>query len=563
MKWAVTVKNADSIPEIVRKAFKLACLEKPGATHIELPEDIAKHRSLKRPIPTATPPRSDPESERIQEAAALLVKAEFPMILAGNGVLRRGATEALTKLAERTGMPVVNTFMGKGAIPASHPNCLFTIGLQARDYMLQALEKADVVLSVGYDMVEYHPALWNRGRTKQIVHIDSTAAEVDDNYIPAVDIAGDVCDALRTLAAELPDAQLVARERFAEYREVMLQDFQQHADSTDLPVKPQKILWDVRQAMDANDILLSDVGAHKMWIARYFQCDSPNTCLISNGFCTMGFALPGAIGAKLACPDRNVVAICGDGGFMMNVQELETAVRLKLPMVILIWTDSQYGLIKWKQEAHFGKYSHIGFDNPDFVKLAEAFGARGARIERTEDLRGTLEEALRADGPVVIDCPVDYEENMKLSRRLGEIPSAERSRLLQKVPIFAGVNGEFLALLGDYMREEQYDPGTVICRAGEKGDEVFLVTAGGCEIRVEQNGSPRVFQAGWGDCIGEMSVLGEQPRSGTVVVGEEGMRALVLAAADFHEILINQPEIGVELLGVLSRRLAEANQTVD
>ena len=339
---------------------------------------------------------------------------------------------------------------------------------------------------------------------------------------------------------------------------MMLNDFKQLSDSQDFPAKPQKILWDLRQAMGPDDILLSDVGAHKMWIARYFQCDTPNTCLISNGFCSMGFALPGAIGAKLAFPDRHVVAVCGDGGFMMNVQELETAARLKLPIVIIVWTDSEYGLIKWKQEAAFGRHSHIDFGNPDFVKLAGAFGLKGVRIERTEQLREEIEKALAADGPVIIDCPVDYSENMKLSRRLGEIPTAERSKFLKQVPIFSGVSGEFLSLLSEFMEQRDYAPGQCVCQQGDRGDEVFVIVEGDCEVRISDNGAPaKVCQAARGECIGEMSVLGDQPRSATVVAGEEGVKTLVLKAGDFQEILMKQPEIGMELLRVMSKRLAD------
>jgi len=270
--------------------------------------------------------------------------------------------------------------------------------------------------------------------------------------------------------------------------------------------------------------------------------------------------LPGAIGAKMAMPDRRVLAIMGDGGFMMNVQELETAVRLKLPIVFMIWNDSEYGLIRWKQEASFGRHSHIGFSNPDFVKLAESFGAIGLRVERTEDLPGILEKALAADRPVVIDCPVDYAENMKLSRRLGEIPSAERSALLKRTPLFKDIDGEYLDVLADCLEERSFLPGAVVCTEGEDSQEVFLIVKGDAEIRIDSDGhSSKVGRFGSGDCVGEMAVLGDQPRSATIIAGSEGLETLVLCGADLREVLINQPAIAMQLLRIFSRRLAQHN----
>ncbi|MBM3458365.1 MAG: cyclic nucleotide-binding domain-containing protein, partial [Armatimonadetes bacterium] len=439
-------------------------------------------------------------------------------------------------------------------------------GLQARDYVVQLLEQADVVVAIGYDLVEYHPVAWNNGVEKQIIHIDSLPAEVDEHYHPAVDIEGDIGAALRALTEAMPDERRVDPAQYQELRRIMEQEFRAQAEDTGFPIKPQKILWEVRKALAPEDILISDVGAHKMWIARYFQSDVPNTCQISNGFCTMGFALPGAIGAKLAMiqegtPQRKVMTISGDGGVMMNIQDLDTAVRLNLPIVNMIWTDGEYGLIKWKQTVFHGKYSHISFANPgfDFVKLAEAFGARGFRVNSAEELPGILAEALACDGPVVIDCPVDYSENLRLSRRLGEIPNPERSALLKKSPIFRGVQNEYLDLIGDYMTEREYPAGAVMCEQGAPGDEVFLLTRGQAEVKIEKEGeAPQSFQVGLGTCFGEMAVLGEQPRTGTVIAGSEGANTLVLSATDFQEILHSQPAMAVQLLRVLSRRLAEA-----
>jgi acetolactate synthase-1/2/3 large subunit len=556
VRWATTITNADTIPEIIRRAFKISQTEKKGAVHLELPEDVAKHRSLVPPLQPETTQRAAPNSEQIARAAQLIQQADFPIVLAGNGVLRGEATDELKALIEQTGLPVANTFMGKGAIPASHPQSLFTVGLQARDYVAQAIEESDLVVAIGYDLVEYSPRLWNRGTTKTVINIDFVPSEVDAAFDPTVDIAADIATSLKELAAALPSEPLLEIARYQEYREVMEAEFSHHAEDVGFPVKPQRILFDVRQAMNDEDILLSDVGAHKMWIGRYYQCEDPNTCMISNGFCSMGFALPGAIGAKLSFPDRRVLAICGDGGFMMNVQELETAVRLKLPLVILIWTDSQYGLIRWKQESHFGKSSHIDFDNPDFVKLAEAFGAIGLRVTRTEDLPGVLSEALNADRPVVIDCPVDYAENMALSRRLGEIPSAIRTQLLKKTSIFSGCRDENLEVIADYMEERHFDSASTVCEQGQPGQEVFVITGGSADVL---DGDTKVATLNEGDSFGELAVLGDQPRSATIVAHDEGLETLVLPGEVFREILLKQPSIGLELLESLSQRLADDN----
>ena len=557
VKWTTTIANADTIPEIIRKAFHLAQVEKPGAVHIELPEDIAKHRSLISPLVPASSVQPEPNAGEIAKAATLLRGAEFPVILAGNGVLRAQATDQLINLSESTGIPVANTFMGKGAIPASHPNCLFTVGLQARDVVALAIEEADIVLAVGYDLVEYHPKLWNRGRPKQVINIDTTAAEVDAHFAPEVDIPGDITAALEALAEEIGDQVLVKREQYLSYRQTMQQEFEQYVEDTGFPVKPQRILSDVRKALGPDDILLSDVGAHKMWIGRYYQCEGPNTCLISNGFCSMGFALPGAIGAKLSCPGRRVLAISGDGGFMMNVQDLETAVRLKLPMVILIWTDSQYGLIRWKQEAQFGKNSHIDFQNPDFVKLAEAFGAIGKRIQSADQLPGVLSEALEADDVVVIDCPVDYDENMKLSRRLGEIPTTTRLNWLKQTDLFSGCGSDSLEVISSFMEERSYLASELICEKGVDSSEVFLLVDGQAVVHASEDGQADRVSLEPGACFGEMAILADQPRSATVVAGKNGAQTLVLDGRVFREALLKQPTIGMELLKTLSKRLTQ------
>jgi len=428
-KWAHSIYDARNIPEVVRKAFKIAEAEKPGATVIELPEDIAANEVDLAPMKVTKTRRPAADHKAISQAVDLIAAAKNPLIIAGNGAVRKRAAAQLKRLAHKSGIGVINTFMGKGAIPRTDPHCLFTMGLQGRDHIIGATDAADLIISVGYDLVEFSPAFWNRAGGKKIIHIDFWSAEVDSDYPVEVDIVSDVADALWQINEELNkrfdnDGKLplfdIGERR--ELRDTILADFAMEKDDQSFPMKPQKILWDVREALGEDDILLSDVGAHKMWISRYYQCDVPNTCLISNGFCSMGFALPGGMGAKVALPDRKVLAICGDAGFLMNVQDLETMVRRKLQVVIMVWVDGEYGLIKWKQQNHFdGKHSELAFGNPDFEMLAKSFGMWGKTLTSADQLPGALREAFSQDGPALLAVPVDYAENMKLTKRLGDL----------------------------------------------------------------------------------------------------------------------------------------------
>jgi len=423
-KWATPVIHPDNVPEIVRKAFKLASQEKPGACHIELAEDIAKSPASGQPIRPRELRRPVADEKAIDKAMALIRRAKQPIILAGNGAIRKRASFQLRLFAQATGINVLSTFMGKGCVDRHSPHCLFTIGLQAKDLVACAIDESDLVITLGYDMVEYHPRLWNARGAKIILHIDFLPAEVDDHYRVELEVVGDVADALRRLNERM-QAEPVRFDvdRHRTVRDGMLADFAAHkSDDTKGLIRPQKVLWDVREAMGPSDILLSDVGAHKLWIARYYHCDEPNTCLIPNGFCSMGFALPGAIAAKLVHPRRRVLAVCGDGGFLMNVQELECATRLGTNIVAMIWEDGAYGMISWKQQNEFGRQTDLSFGNPDFVKLAESFGCKGIRVGRSIDLAPALHEAFTADRPCLIVIPIDYRENRLLSDRLGNVP---------------------------------------------------------------------------------------------------------------------------------------------
>ena len=427
-KWAHSIYKPDTIPEMVRKAFKIAEQEKPGVTVLELPEDIAKKEAES---PTLIEPRKTrraaADHKAVKAAVDAIMNAKNPIILSGNGAIRKRASNQLRRMAQKTGIRVVNTFMGKGAVSRSDPHCLYTIGLQGQDHVNAALYEADVVVAIGYDLVEYAPKLWNKQTKKTIVHIDFWAAEIDEDYIVDVEVVSDVADALwqinELLDAEYKDKLPLSKiEDHQTLRKTITDDFEMEKDDKTFPMKPQKVLWDIREALEPSDILLSDVGAHKMWIARYYQCDEPNTCLISNGFCTMGFAFPAGMGAKFAFPDTRIVAVCGDAGFLMNVQDIETAVRHKLNIVTVILMDGEYGLIKWKQQNQFeGKHSELKFDNPDFAMLAQSFGAWGKVISSADEFKPALEEAFKQNGPALIGVPIDYSENMKLTKRLGEL----------------------------------------------------------------------------------------------------------------------------------------------
>jgi acetolactate synthase-1/2/3 large subunit len=419
-KYSAQIREPQIVPEIVRKAFKVAQTEKPGATFIDFPENIAEMPVDGQPIEVQTAYTSATPDFKIDQAAQIISKAHAPIILAGNGVIRQGAADSLVSFSEMLRIPVANTFMAKGVMPFSNPLSLGTIGLKARDIPWFAFEKADVVICVGYDMVEYHPDMWNPDNDKQIVHIDALPAEVDAHYRVAVGALGDIGATLRAIAVKAKPQRTAP---FQAVRKALVEDRAQYANDTGFPVKPQKIVHDVREVLGPEDIAISDVGAHKMWMSRMYRAERPNTCIISNGFAAMGIAVPGALAAKLAYPDRKVIAVTGDAGFMMNSQEIETGLRMKTPFVILIWNDSEYGLITWHQLRHFGRPSHISFANPDFVKYAESFGAKGYRVASAADLVPTLKRAFADNTVVVVDCPVDYSENMKLTERLKNLKS--------------------------------------------------------------------------------------------------------------------------------------------
>jgi acetolactate synthase-1/2/3 large subunit len=425
-KWAAEMKVPSAVPEMIRKAFKVAQTERPGSCYLGIPQDLevmSVSPSLE-PLPRSQVYDSAPSPSQVSRAAKVLEAAKSPIVLAGHGAARDNAQDALIRFSEHLHIPVATTFMGKGVFPDKHPNALGTVGFMRRDYVNFGFDLADVLICVGYDLQEFDPIRINPKGNKKIIHISRYPAEVDVHYSVAVGIESDLSMALDYLAKAVRSKQGVNMEN-CKIVNLLREEIEEGARDDSFPVKPQRIVSDTRLALGESDIVLVDTGAVKMWMARLYPTYKPNTCLISNGLSTMAFALPGAISVKLACPERKVLAVAGDGGFMMLGSELATAVREHVPIVILIWEDQSYGLIKWKMDLELGRHSSVDFHTPDFVKYAESFGAKGYQINRTDDLLPTLKSALEDDDAIsVITCPVDYSQNMELTDKLGLITEA-------------------------------------------------------------------------------------------------------------------------------------------
>jgi acetolactate synthase-1/2/3 large subunit len=417
-KWNARVEAADTVSEIVRKAFKLAEAEKPGATHIELSEDVAGEEIPvdQKPLPRETIRAPSPDRASLEKAAALIRRAERPIVLAGNGVIRNGASEALTKFAEDLRIPVVHTFMGKGTIPWTSPMSLLTIGVVPRDYELAGLPESDLVVCVGFDFVEYDPRSWNPQGDRPIVHVDSLPAEISRHYVPAVEVVGEIRESLEVLRTRIGAPRDSAWALGLGVR-ILKQIAAELAAGGETALKPQRIMSDLRDILAPDDLLISDVGAHKLVLGRFFRTLKPNTVVISNGLSTMGIAVPGGIAAKLVDPSRRVMTLSGDGGFLMSLHELETAKRERTATVNVVLRDGALGSIRWKQMAKFGRTTGTEFGNPDLVALAQAFGIRGFRVERPSELASVLEEALESKLPSVVDIPIEYRDNPFVSRR--------------------------------------------------------------------------------------------------------------------------------------------------
>jgi acetolactate synthase-1/2/3 large subunit len=417
-KWNTRLNSANVIPEAVRKAFKVAEAQKPGATHLELPEDVMAAPLDAEPLPVRqTIRRPEPAAAELLAAADVINNAINPIVLAGYGTTRVGAAPALREFTRATGIPVAETFMGKGLLDYEDEHGAGVVGLQQRDYELAGFDAADVVITVGYDLVEHDPANWNPRGDKKIICIDTVAPEVDEHFITEVDLIGDMYHTLSRLTEECRHVSFEPRS--SELRDLVLRYFEQGRMDDAFPMRPPRVLWELRQMLGRDDILVSDVGLHKLWIARMFPAHEPNTVFIANGLAGMGFAVPTAIAAKLVHPERHVVTVNGDGGFLMNFQELETAVRLRTPTVNIVWENQQFGSIVWKQENRFGRHFGTDFTNPDFVKLAESFGCAAFRCDSVDGFCDHLRTALSLDRPSVIVVPIDYSIDVALSEELG------------------------------------------------------------------------------------------------------------------------------------------------
>lgn len=421
-KWSALVATPTAVPEMIRKAFKLAQTERPGAVYLAVPEDVEEAAAPvdSTPLPVNVPRPDDPSAAQLERAAEILRSAHNPILLAGHGAARGGAAEAVRRFAESLDIPVATTFHGKGVMPDDHPLALGAVGFMRHDYVNFGFDRADVIVAAGYELQEFDPVRINPSGDTKIIHIHRFPAEVDAHYDVAVGLQADIGGTLDALATRVTrdHPSLSGRERI---RELLSGELDRGRDDNRFPLAPARIVADTRAALQRDDIVLVDTGALKMWMARLYPTYKPNTCLISNGLSTMAWTVPGAIAAKIARPAARVLVATGDGAFLMNSQEIETALRVRTPIVILVWDDNAYGLISWKMDLEIGHNVETHFSNPDFVAYAESFGAKGYRISSADELLPTLRAALEDDTVSVIACPVDYSANSALIESLGEL----------------------------------------------------------------------------------------------------------------------------------------------
>ncbi len=411
-KYAVTLVAGDNIPSRVREAYRLAEQEKPGAVHIELPEDVAEEKTDARPIPKSAVRRPVPEVKSIIHALEKLHAAKSPIIIIGAGGNRKMTSKMLTQFIDKTGIPFVTTQLGKGVVDERHPLFMGCAALSAGDYVHRAIEAADLILNIGHDVIEKPPFFMKPGGA-EVIHISYNTAEVDPVYFPQIEVIGDIGNAIWEIKNGAKNSAEADWDftRMMAVREHHDANILKGSDDGRFPCYPQHVVKKVREALPDDGMICLDNGVYKIWFARNYRAHQPNTVLLDNALATMGAGLPSAMAAHMVHPDRKVLAICGDGGFMMNSQELETAVREKMNLAVLILNDNSFGMIRWKQ-------ANMGFDdwglqygNPDFVKYVEAYGGIGHRVDSAEALPGILNTALSTPGVHLIDCPVDYADN--------------------------------------------------------------------------------------------------------------------------------------------------------
>lgn len=413
-KYAHQIVNANTIPSIVREAFRLAEEERPGAVHLELPEDIAAEMADNDQLFEAkTQRRPDCDEQALNQALDLIRAAKRPLVLIGAGANRKNIIDPLQEFIEKTGIPFFNTQMGKGVIGGYHPLYMGTAALSDGDYLHCAIARADLIINAGHDVVEKPPFLMEHGGTK-VIHVNFNSAEVDDVYFPQLELIGDIASTFNRLTEVLEPVAGHDFSYFTQVRQKVADHMDEGIDDPRFPLIPQRLVADVRRAVPDDGVIALDNGMYKIWFARNYRTPLPNTVLLDNALATMGAGLPSAMMASMLYPDRKVVAVCGDGGFMMNSQEMETAVRLGLNLVVLVLRDNSYGMIRWKQAV--GEFPDWGleFGNPDFVAYANSYGAKGHRVEATEDFVPLLEQCFTDGGVHLVEVPVDYSENKRV-----------------------------------------------------------------------------------------------------------------------------------------------------
>ncbi len=413
-KMAEQVPSAEKIPSLVRQAFKLAEAERPGAAHLELPEDIAREETDARVLRKVVCRRPSPDEQSVAQAAEMIMAAKYPLLMIAGGANRKRVSESLEAFVAKTGIPYFVTQMGKGVLDERHPKYLGTAAITQGDYLHCAIERADLIISVGHDVTEKPPAIMGHDETSHVIHMNFYQAEVDDVYFPTLEVIGDLSDGIRMLTEHTRPQEHWDFDYFHRMRDETHKMVAEKSDSDAFPLIPQRIVHDLRQAVPEDGIITLDNGIYKIWIARNYPAFQSNTVLLDNTLATMGAGLPSAMAAKIAHPERKVVAVCGDGGFMMNSQELETAKRLGLDLVVIILNDNGYGMIKWKQQdAGFHDYG-LDFNNPDFIQYAQSYGAFGHRVTSADEFRPMLEMCLNTPGVHLLELPVDYSENRRV-----------------------------------------------------------------------------------------------------------------------------------------------------
>ena len=412
-KYTHQLASADNIPSRVREAFRLAEEEKPGAVHLELPEDIADEHTNSSPLSRSMVRRPVAEFKSVKEAVKLLEKGISPLLVIGAGANRTMTSRMLMQFIEKTNIPFVTTQLGKGVVDELHPGFLGCAALSKGDFVHRGIEAADVIVNVGHDVIEKPPFFMEKDSAK-VIHVSTKSAEVDPVYFPHVEVIGDIANAIWQMKEEIIPQGHWKFDKLHSYHQAELAHTISIEEDKRFPIFPPFLVSLIRQAMPSNGIIALDNGVYKIWFARNYPGNMPNTVLLDNALATMGAGLPSAMASAMLYPDRKVIAICGDGGFMMNSQEMETAVRLKLNMVVLILNDSSYGMIRWKQANMGFNDWGLEFGNPDFVKYAESYGAIGHRVESADSLKSTIDKSLNTPGVHLIDCPVDYSENDKI-----------------------------------------------------------------------------------------------------------------------------------------------------